>query len=50
MLFGLFNFPDSFQGYMNKILTEKLNIFVTVYLDHIFIYTMNLSQRYIKVI
>ena len=32
MRFGLSNAPASFQGYMNKILAKKLNIFVIVYL------------------
>ena len=39
MLFGLTNAPVSFQRYINKIFTEKLNIFVIVYLDDIWIYT-----------
>ena len=39
MPFGLSNAPASFQGYINKILAEKLDIFVIVYLDDIFIYT-----------
>ena len=38
MLFGLMNAPASFQRYINKILAEKLNIFVIVYLDDILIY------------
>ena len=39
MLFGLFSALASFQGYINKILVKKLDIFVIVYLDNIFIYT-----------
>ena len=38
MPFRLSNVPASFQGYINKILAEKLDIFVIVYLDDIFIY------------
>ena len=38
MLFGLINAPASFQGYINNILAEKLDIFVIVYLDDILIY------------
>ena len=41
ILFGLTNAPASFQGYINKIFTEKLDIFVTMYLDDIFIYIDN---------
>ena len=37
--FGLKNALASFQRYNNKILAEKLNIFVIVYLDKILIYT-----------
>ena len=38
MLFGLSNAAAIFQGYVNKILTEKLDTFVIVYLDNILIY------------
>ena len=43
MLFGLSNTLTSFQKYINKILAEKLNIFIIVYLDNIFIYTKDPS-------
>ena len=39
MPFGLTNAPASFQEYINKILAEKLDIFVILYLDDILIYT-----------
>ena len=39
MPFGLINAPASFQGFINKILAEKLDIFVIVYLNNILIYT-----------
>ena len=39
MSFDLTNAPASFQGYINQILAEKLDIFVIVYLDDILIYT-----------
>ena len=38
MPFGLFNVPASFQGYINKILAKKLDIFVIIYQDDILIY------------
>ena len=37
MPFRLSNAPTSFYGYINKILAKKLDIFVIVYLDDIFI-------------
>ena len=39
MSFGLTNALASFQRYINKILAEKLDIFVIMYLDNIPIYT-----------
>ena len=39
MLFGLLNTPASFQGYINKIVAKKLDIFMILYLDNILIYT-----------
>ena len=50
MSFGLFNAPASFQGYINKILAKKLNIFVIVYLNNIFIYTKDPSQAHIDTV
>ena len=41
MLFKLSNAPASFQSYIKKILAEKLNIFVIIYLNYILIYTKN---------
>ncbi len=50
MPFGLSNVPASFQGYINKILAEKLDIFVLVYLDDILIYTKNLGQQHVEAV
>lgn len=50
MLFGLSNIPTSFQDYMNKILFEKLDIFMIVYLNNILIYTKNPGQTHINTI
>ena len=50
MPFGLSNAPASFQGYINKILTEKLDIFVIVYLDDILIYNKDPSQAHVNAV
>lgn len=50
MLFRLFNALVSFQGYINKILANKLDIFVIIYSDEIFIYTKNPDYYYIKAV
>ena len=50
MLFGLFNVSGSFQRYINKILAEKPNISVIIYLDNIFIYIKNPSQSHIDAV
>ena len=43
MFFGFSNTLAIFQGYINKILIEKLDIFIIVYLDNILIYIKNLG-------
>ena len=48
--FGLFNALASFQGYTHKILVEKLDIFVIVYLDDILVYTEDQDQGHIEVV
>ena len=50
MLFGLFNALASFQDYINKILAEKLDIFVIVYPNDIFIYIEDQGQGHIVVV
>ena len=48
MLFGLSHTLANFQGYIDKILAEKLDIFVIIYLDDIFIYIKDLSQSHME--
>ena len=48
MPFGLSNAPANFQGYINKTFAVKLDIFVIVYLDNIFIYTKDLGQPHVE--
>ena len=50
MSLGLSNTPAIFQGYVNKILAKKLDIFVVVYLDDILIYTKDPGQPYVEAI
>ena len=50
MFFGLFNTLAIFQEYVNKILAEKLDIFVIIYLDNILIYIENASQPHIEAV
>ena len=50
MPFGLSNAPATFQRYVNKILAEKLDIFVVVYLDDILIYTEDPGQPHVEAV
>ncbi len=50
MPFGFSNTPARFQGYINKILAEKLDIFIVVYLDNILIYTEDPCQPHVEVV
>ena len=50
MPFDLSNASAIFQGYINKILAEKLDIFIIVYLDNILIYIINLGQPYVEAV
>ena len=50
IFFGFSNALAIFQGYVNKILAEKLDIFVIVYLDNILIYTEDPGQPHIEVV
>ena len=48
MFFELSNALTSSQSYINKILTEKLDMFVIVYQDDIFIYIENPGQGHME--
>ena len=50
IFFGLSNALATFQGYVNKILAEKLDIFVIVYLDDIIIYIKDPRQLYVEAV
>lgn len=50
MPFGLSNAPASFQGYVNKFLAEKLDIFFIVYLDDSLIYTKDPGQPHVEAV
>lgn len=50
MFFGLSKPLASIQRYINKILTEKLNTFIVVYLDNILIDMKDPGEPYIKAI
>ncbi len=44
------NIPIIFYSYINKILVEKLNNFIIVYPNNIFIYTKSTGKEYVKAI
>ena len=46
MSFGLCNAPRTFQAFINKIFRDFLNIFCTVYLDDILVYS-NTEEEHI---
>ena len=48
MPFSLSNALATFQKYVNKILAEKFNIFIIIYLDNILIYTKDLGQPHVE--
>ena len=50
MPFSFSNTLTIFQEYINKIRTEKLDVFVIVYLDDILIYTKDLGQPHVEVV
>ena len=50
MPFRSSNALASFQGNINKIIVKKLDIFVIVYLNDIFIYTKDPGQGYVEVV
>ncbi len=50
MSFGLTKASAMFQGYINKILAEKLDIFVIVYLNDILIYIESKGKEYIEAV
>ena len=50
MLFGLFHALASFQGFINKILVEKLNIFLIVHLDTILISPKDYGELHVDTV
>ncbi len=50
MPFGLTNVIVTFQGYINKILVEKLDVFMIVYLDNILIYTKSKGKEHMEAV
>ena len=50
MPFELINSLATFQGYINKILAEKFDVFVIIYLDDILIYTENKGKEHVETV
>lgn len=50
MPFGLSNVLVRFEGHINRIVDENLDIFVMVYWDDIVIYTKKLNQLQVDII
>ena len=50
MPFGLTHTLAIFQGYINKILVEKLDIFVIVYLNNIFISNKSNGKKHVQAV
>ena len=50
MLFGLTNTPATFQGYINKSLVEKLDVFTIAYLNDIFNYIESKNRKHIQAV
>ncbi len=48
--FRLTNALATFQSYINKILAEKLDVFVIVYLNNIFIYTESVGEEHVQAV
>ena len=45
MLFGLYDAPAKFQSYINKTIQNYFNIFISVYINDILIYSNTLKEH-----
>ncbi len=50
ILFGLINAPIRFESYINKILVEKLDVFMIVFFNDILIYTESKGKEYVQAV
>lgn len=50
MPFSLTNAAATFQGFINKIMAEKLHVFVFMYFDDIFIYTESEGKTHVEAV